>query len=308
MSVESANPLTTLAPPRPYVAERIEPARDRAHRIWQAVRRSPRFLIGAALVTIILALSILAPLIAPYPPDEQDYAMRLAPVGSSGYLLGGDQLGRDLLSRLLYASRISLAIALPSMVIAVVVGVLVGVLSGYYKGWVDRVLMRLTDVVLVFPTFFLLILAVATFGRSLTLLVIAIGLTAWPANARVVRAQVLELREREFLIAARVAGGRDLWILGRHLVPQLIPIVIASATIRVAANILVESGLSFLNLGVSPPTPTFGNMISEGATYMRQAWWVVGVPGLALMFVVFAFNLAGEGLRDLLDPRLRRRR
>jgi peptide/nickel transport system permease protein len=193
------------------------------------------------------------------------------------------------------------------MAIAVVVGVLVGCLAGFYRGWIDRLLMRLTDLVLVFPTFFLLVLAVATFGRSLTLLVIAIGLTAWPTNARVVRALMLNLREADYTTAARVIGVRDARIIVRHLLPQLTPIVIASATVRVAANILVESGLSFLGLGIEPPTPSWGNMISEGAIHMRQAWWLVALPGAAMFLIVFAFNLTGEGLRDALDPRQRRR-
>jgi peptide/nickel transport system permease protein len=262
--------------------------------------------VGSAFLVAVAVVSVLAPVLAPYPPDAQRYELRLAPPGST-YLLGGDALGRDVLSRLIYAGRVSLAVALPSMAIALVVGVAVGSLAGYYAGWVDRALMRLTDVVLVFPTFFLLILAVATFGRSLALLTAIIGLTAWPTNARVVRAQVLNLRGRDFVTAARAAGAGDGWVIWRHLVPQLLPIIVVSATIRVANNILVESGLSFIGLGVAPPTPTWGNMVAEGADAMRQAWWLVLIPGGMIVLVVFAFNLAGEGLRDLLDPRQRRR-
>jgi peptide/nickel transport system permease protein len=207
----------------------------------------------------------------------------------------------------MYAGRVSLAVGFPSMAVAVVLGVLIGGAAGFYAGWVDRILMRLTDIVLVFPTFFLLILAVATFGRSLWLLGLMIGLTAWPTNARVVRALMLNLRNRDFVVGARVIGATDRWIIVRHLIPQLTPVVIASATVRVANNILVESGLSFLGLGVAPPTPTWGNMVTEGADLMRQAWWLVAAPGAILFFVVMAFNLAGEGLRDLLDPRRKRR-
>ena len=267
----------------------------------------PRLTLGTVLIALVTIVAIVAPVIAPHDPDEQIIQLRLAHPGSE-YLLGGDHLGRDVFSRLIYAGRISLAVALPSMAISVVVGVIVGALAGFYGGWADRLLMRLTDIVLVFPTFFLLILAVATFGRSLGLLIAMIGLTAWPTNARVVRALVTNLRNHDFIVAARVAGARDARIVSRHLVPQLIPVVIASATIRVANNILVESGLSYLNLGVSPPTPTWGNMIADGADWFRQAWWLVVAPGAALMLVVLAFNLAGEGLRDLLDPRQGRRR
>jgi peptide/nickel transport system permease protein len=262
--------------------------------------------LGLTIIAIVSLAALFAPRIAPYDPDAQLFQMRLAAPGSA-YLLGGDSLGRDLFSRLIYAGRVSLLVALPSTAIALVAGVGMGSLAGYYGGWVDRALMRATDVVLVFPTFFLLILAVATFGRSLTLLVLVIGLTAWPTNARVVRGQVLDLRGRDYVSAARAAGGDDRWIIWRHLVPQLIPVIVVSATIRVASNILVESGLSFLRLGVSPPTPTWGNMVSEGADSMRQAWWTVMIPGGMILLVVLAFNLAGEGLRDLLDPRQRRR-
>lgn len=257
---------------------------------------------GVLIVALIAGLSLLAPVLAPFPPDAQRYDMRLAAPGGS-YLLGGDALGRDVLSRLLYAGRVSLAVAIPSTVIALLFGVAIGSLAGFYRGWVDRLLMRLTDVVLVFPVFFLLIFAVAIFGRGLPLLVAIIGLTAWPANARVVRAMVLGLRERDFVAASRVAGGTDGWIIIRHLVPQLAPVIVASATIRVANNILVESGLSFLGLGVAPPTPTWGNMVAEGADVMRQAWWLVAIPGAAIVIIVLAFNLAGEGVRDWLDPR-----
>jgi peptide/nickel transport system permease protein len=277
-----------------------------ARRIRRQIAANPRLVVGLAVILLATAAAILAPVLAPHDPDAQLFQMRLATPNAT-YLLGGDELGRDVLSRLIYAGRVSLAVAFPSMIVAVVVGVVVGSLAGYYRGWVDRLLMRLTDVVLVFPTFFLLILVVATFGRSLTLLVLMIGLTAWPTNARVVRALMLNLRERDYVVAARVVGANDAWIVLRHLIPQLTPVVIASATIRVANNILVESGLSFLGLGVAPPTPTWGNMVSDGANFMRQAWWLVAAPGGVIFVVVMAFNLAGEGLRDLLDPRQRRR-
>jgi peptide/nickel transport system permease protein len=271
---------------------------------WVLANRG--LVLGALIIALVTLTAILAPRIAPFPPDAQRYDMRLAEPGTE-YLLGGDSLGRDVLSRLIYAGRISLLVAIPSTVIAVVAGVAIGSIAGFYGGWADRALMRATDVVLVFPTFFLLILAVASFGRSLALLVLVIGLTAWPTNARVVRAQVLNLRTRDYVAAARAAGAGDGGIIWRHLVPQLIPIILVSATIRVASNILVESGLSFLGLGVAPPTPTWGNMVAEGADSMRQAWWTVLFPGGMILLVVLAFNWTGEGLRELLDPRQKRR-
>lgn len=261
----------------------------------------PRVTIGLAVLGLVTALALLAPSLALPRPEVQVNRLRLAPPGSE-YLLGGDGLGRDVLSRLIYAGRVSLAVGLLSMLIAIVVGVGVGSIAGYFGGWADRVLMRLTDLVLVFPTFFLLILVVATFGRGLGLLVLTIGLTSWPANARVVRAQVLKLRAEDFVTAARVVGASTPRIILRHLVPQLVPIIISSATIRVASNILVESGLSYLGLGVAEPTPSWGNMVSDGARFMRQAPWLVGIPGLTILVVVLTFNALGEGLRDALDP------
>lgn len=273
---------------------------------WRWLGTNWRLAGGLAVVVTVGLIALLAPVIAPHPPDAQLYEMRLAAPNTT-YWLGGDALGRDVFSRLIYAGRVSLAVAIPSMLIAVVIGVAVGSVAGYYRGWADRLLMRLTDVVLVFPTFFLLILAVSVFGRGLALLVLMIGLTAWPTNARVVRALVLSQRDRDYVTAARVAGGGDRWIITRHLIPQLTPIVVSSATIRVANNILVESGLSFLGLGVAPPTPTWGNMVADGADAMRQAWWLVAIPGVMIFLVVLAFNLTGEGIRDRLDPRRKRR-
>jgi peptide/nickel transport system permease protein len=273
-------------------------------RLARRLAANPRMTIGAAIILVVATLAILAPWIAQHPPDAQNPVVRLAPP-SAEFPLGADSFGRDTFSRLLYAGRVSLSVGVLSMAITVVIGVLVGAVAGFYGGWIDRILMRLTDLVLVFPTFFLLILTVATFGRSLGLLILMIGITSWPTNARVVRAQILQLRKHDYVTAARVTGATDRWVIGRHLLPQLIPIVIASATIRVANNILVESGLSYLGLGVQPPTPTWGNMVTDGAGFIRQAWWLVGIPGAAIFLVVLAFNLFGEGLRDVLDPRRR---
>lgn len=275
---------------------------------WRVLRRlgtHPRMTIGGAIIAIVSILALLAPWITQNPPEAQDPLMRLAPP-SGDYWLGGDSFGRDTFSRLLYAGRVSLSVGLLSMLITLVIGVAIGALAGFYGSWIDRILMRITDIVLVIPTFFLLILTVATFGRSIGLLILIVGLTSWPINAKVVRGEIMRLRTRDYVTASRVVGGSDWWIVVRHLLPQLIPIVIASATIRVANNILIESGLSYLGLGVQPPTPTWGNMVTEGADFMRQAWWLVGIPGAAIFIVVLAFNLFGEGLRDFLDPRTRK--
>jgi len=284
----------------------LRPAARRGFVPAQWIAANGRIAFGGAIIGVAGLVAIFAPVLAPQRPEVQYGQLRLAPLGSA-FILGGDGLGRDVLSRLIYAGRVSLSIGLLSMLITLIVGVAVGSIAGYVGGWVDRLLMRLTDLVLVFPTFFLLILAVATFGRSLTLLILIIGFTSWPANARVVRALMLKLRRQDFVVAARVIGADDLRIVVRHLIPQLIPVIIASATIRVASNILIESGLSYLGLGVAEPTPSWGNMVADGARFARQAWWLVVFPGAAIFLVVLAFNLFGEGVRDALDPTRRRR-
>jgi peptide/nickel transport system permease protein len=280
-ATSSVLPLTATAPPMaPTVIARPDASAATAVR-WIAANRS--LVVGLTIIVVVAVAAWFAPAIAPYAPDEQRYDMRLAPPGSAYPL--GDALGRDVFSRLIYAGRVSLAVALPSTAIALVVGVAVGSLAGYYGGWTDRAMMRLTDLTLVFPTFFLMILAVATFGRGVPLLTLIIGLTAWPTNAWVVRAQMLDLRRRDFVTAARAAGAADPWIIWRHLVPQLIPVIVVSATIRVAGNILVESGLRFIGLGVMPPTRPGGTWfprapipcVRRGGSCSfpaaRSCWW-----------------------------------
>lgn len=269
---------------------------------------SPALAAGLSITLLFTVLSLLAPVIAPHDPIAQNPDYRLALPSTSGYWLGGDGLGRDVLSRLLFAGRISLRIALASMVITLVIGVLVGAFAGFFGGWIDRLLMRFTDLVDTFPTFFLLILIAATFGGSVGILIVMIGVTSWPTNARVVRALMISLRDRDYVAASRVAGARDSGIVLRHLLPQLIPVMIASATIRVSGNIMTETGLSFLGLGIMPPTPSWGNMVDDGRDFLIQQWWQVAIPGATIFIVVLGFNLLGEGLRDQLDPQSRRKR
>jgi len=308
MSNRSQAPLPVLEPDvhAPANATPLRPVARGRFMLGRRIAANGRIAFGGSIIGIVALMAIFAPVLAPQRPEAQYVQLRLAPPGSA-FILGGDGLGRDVLSRLIYAGRVSLSIGLLSMLITLIVGVAVGAIAGYVGGWADRLLMRLTDLVLVFPTFFLLILAVATFGRSLTLLILMIGFTSWPANARVVRALMLKLRRQDFVAAARVIGADDLRIVVRHLIPQLIPVIIASATIRVASNILIESGLSYLGLGVAEPTPSWGNMVADGARFARQAWWLVVFPGVAIFLVVLAFNLLGEGVRDALDPTRRRR-
>lgn len=278
----------------------------KARAAWQIGRATPALGFGAVVLLVLAGLSILAPWIAPYSPEYQDPALRLATPNST-YWLGGDSFGRDIFSRLLYAVRISLEIAVASMAITLVIGTLLGAFAGFYGRWVDRILMRFTDLVDIFPTFFLLILVAAMFDGGAGLLIVMIGITSWPTNARVIRAQMISLRDRDFVVAAQVIGVRNARIVIRHLVPQLAPIMIASATVRVSSNIMTETGLSFLGLGIMPPTPSLGNMIAEADNFLSSHWWQTGIPGVTILILVLAFNLLGEGLRDHLDPQTRSR-
>ncbi|MCL6648937.1 MAG: ABC transporter permease [Chloroflexi bacterium] len=260
--------------------------------------------VGLGVIVAIGLAALAAPWLSPYTPEEQSIVDRLQPP-SVAHWLGTDALGRDLLTRVLWGGRVSLAIGLLSMAIAVGVSVLVGATAGYFGGRIDALLMRLTELVLVFPPFFFIILVLATFGNSIPLLVAVIGLTSWPVGARIVRGEVLKLKTREFVLAARALGASSGRIILRHLLPNILAVIISSATIRVGANILVEAGLSYLGLGVQPPLASWGNIVAEGARVIRTAWWVTAAPAAAIFLTVLAFNLLGEGLRDALDPRAR---
>ena len=257
---------------------------------------------GVALLLVIGAATLLLPLVLPYSPEAQSIGERLRPP-SADHWLGTDSFGRDVLSRLLAGGQISLAVGVLSMLVTVVLGVLVGASAGYFGGRIDAVLMRLTELIMVFPTFFLIILIVASFGGSVALLILVIGLTSWPVGARIVRGEVLKTRRRDFVLAAESVGARARWIILRHVLPNVISVIIVSATVRVGANILVEAGLSYLGLGVQPPLASWGNMVSAGAQVIRTEWWLTAIPAAAIFLAVLGFNLMGEALRDVLDPR-----
>lgn len=265
-------------------------------------RGSLPLILGTIIILVMAFAAIGAPWLAPYPPEAQSIAQRLkAP--SAEFLLGTDAVGRDVLSRLLWGGQVSLAVGLLSMVIAVVMSVLVGAGAGYFGGQLDALLMRLTELLMAFPTFFLIILVLASFGNSVPLLIAVIGLTSWPVGARIVRGEVLKIKNHEFIEAAR-AIGVDAWrIIWRHIVPNTVAVIIVSATIRVGTNILLEAGLSYLGLGVQPPLASWGTMVADGARVLRSAWWVTLGPAAAIFLTVLGFNLLGEGLRDLFDPR-----
>jgi peptide/nickel transport system permease protein len=272
--------------------------------IWRRLKRNRAAIVGGIIVLLFVATAILAPWLSPYHPNEGDLTKRLkAP--DREHLLGTDPLGRDLLSRVIYGARISLQIQLVAVVIAMVVGIILGMVGGYYGGTFDHLIMRLMDILLAFPGIFLAIAIIAVLGPGLTNLMLAAGIYSIPQFARIVRGSVLSLKEKEFVEAAKAVGEKDFNILFRYLLPNSMAPIIVQTTLRMATVLLTASGLSFLGLGVQPPTPEWGAMLSNARAYLITAPHVATVPGLAIMLVVMGFNLFGDGLRDSLDPRLR---
>lgn len=259
--------------------------------------------VGAVVVVMLFAVALLAPWIAPYEPTDINVRNVFSPPGA-GHLLGTDDLGRDVLSRMIWGSRVSLMVGIVAVGISILIGVLIGAIAGFYAGWADSVLMRFVDVMLSFPTFFLILAVIAILEPNIMNIMIVIGVTSWMGVSRLVRAEFLTLKERDFVLAARVAGAGDLRIIFRHIMPNALSPVIVAATFGVAGAVLVESGLSFLGLGVQPPTPSWGNMLALGKENIEVTWWLSVFPGLAILITSLSYNLVGEGLRDALDPRL----
>lgn len=258
---------------------------------------------GAALVGGLALSALLAPWIAPGDPMSQDLVHRLEPP-SLRHWMGTDDLGRDVLSRIVYGARVSLLVATLAVGISVLLGTTVGVFAGYFGGWVDAVLMRAVDVLLCFPSIFLILMVIAFLEPSIANVMAIIGLTSWMGLARLVRGEALSLRERDFIWAARGLGLSTPRIVSVHLLPHVLSPVLVAATLGVGGAIMTESALSFLGLGVQPPAPSWGNMLSTGKDYIHMAWWLSLFPGLAIFVTVLGFNLLGEGLRDRWDPRL----
>lgn len=272
--------------------------------VWRRLRRNRAAIVGGVIVLLFVFIAIFAPWLSPYPPNEGDLTKRLKPPCRE-HLLGTDPLGRDLLSRVIYGARISLQIQIISVSIALVIGTLLGLIGGYYGGRLDNLIMRLMDILLAFPGIFLAISIIAVLGPGLTNLMLAAGIYSIPQFARIVRGSVISLKEKEFIEAARAVGERDFDILFRYLLPNSMAPIIVQTTLRMATVLLTASGLSFLGLGVQPPTAEWGAMLSNARAYLITAPHVATVPGLAIMLVVMGFNLFGDGLRDSLDPRLR---
>ncbi len=273
--------------------------------VWKRFCTNKLALAGAAVVGLLFACSFLAPLITPYDPSHLDAWHVLLPP-STGHWFGTDELGRDVFTRVIYGARVSLKVGFVAVGISVLIGTAVGLIAGFYGGWTDSLLMRLVDIMLCFPTFFLILAVIAMLEPSIWYIMIIIGLTGWMGVARLVRAEVLTLREREFVLAARGLGASDFRIIVRHILPNAFSPVLVTATLGVAGAILTESALSFLGIGVQPPTPSWGNILTAGKEYIEFAWWLSLFPGLAILVTVLAYNLVGEGLRDALDPRLNR--
>lgn len=274
------------------------------------VRRSPLAGIGALIVGLVIVAALAAPWLATTDPIDQDLAAALKPPfwlqdGSLEHPLGTDHLGRDVYSRLIYGAQISLTISVLAALLGAAVGVTAGLVAGYHGGRVGAVIMRIVDLNLAFPLILLALAVVAILGANLRNLVIVMAITTWMIYARVVRGLSLTLREQEFVQAVRALGAHDARIIARHILPNVLPPVLVIWTLEVARVILMESALSFLGLGVPPPTPTWGRMLAEGRDYLTMAGWISIFPGLAIMLTVLGINFLGDGLRDLLDPRLR---
>jgi peptide/nickel transport system permease protein len=260
--------------------------------------------VGGAIVVFSLVITaLLAPLIAPYDPSFIDSEHVLSPP-SRAHLLGTDQLGRDVLSRIIWGGRISLLVGFVAVGITIAIGAILGALAGYYGKMLDSMIMRFVDIMLCFPTFFLILAVIALLEPSIWNIMVVIGLTSWMGVARLVRAEFLSLKERDFVLAARAQGAGDLRLIFRHILPNAMAPVFVAAILGIGAAILTESALSFLGIGVQPPTPSWGNILTAGKDNIEIAYWLSLYPGLAILITVLGYNLLGEGLRDALDPKI----
>ncbi|KAB8141755.1 ABC transporter permease [Chloroflexia bacterium SDU3-3] len=268
--------------------------------------RQPTIAIGMVLLVFFLIVAVAAPLISPQDPLKQEIIQGLKPP-SPAHLMGTDKLGRDILSRMIYGARISLFVGLSVVLVSSVIGTLIGLLAGYLGGWADELMMRVTDVFFAFPSLILAMAIAGALGPSLQNALIAIITVSWPIYARLVRGQVLTLKEQEFISAARAVGVPQWRILLRHILPNSLAPLLVQASFDLGGSILSVAGLSFIGFGAQPPTPEWGVMISEGRNYLATQWWLASFPAVAMLLVVASFNLLGDGIRDLLDPRLRGR-
>lgn len=278
--------------------------RSQAKEVWRRFRRNRQAMIGLIMLLILVFGAVFANVIAPYDPLKQDIIHRLQPP-SSGHIFGTDELGRDIFSRILYGSRISLTVGLIAVGLSSVVGCLLGAVAGYYGGVLDNVIMRCTDILMAIPSILLNISIVAALGSGLHNVMIAIGISSVPAYCRIMRASLLSLKNQEFVDASRAVGASDFHIIAHHILPNSLAPLIVQGTLKIGGAILACASMSFIGLGIVPPTPEWGAMLSTGRDFLRDAPWLTTFPGMAIMFAVFSMNLMGDGLRDALDPKLK---
>ncbi len=274
-----------------------------AYHGWLRLRGNHMAMVGLLILLLLLAIAAFAPWLSPHDPFAVVLDNRLQPLGTESFPLGTDSLGRDILSRMIWGSRITLYIVTLVALIAPIVGLLVGTIAGYVGGWTDAVLMRITDIFLAFPRLVLALAFVAALGAGIEKAVLAISITAWPPYARIARAETLTIRNSDFIAAVKLQGARPFRIITKHIWPLCISSLIIRVTLDMAGIILAAAGLGFLGLGAQPPSPEWGAMIAEGRKFILDFWWVATMPGLAIFTVSLAFNLLGDGMRDVLDPK-----
>lgn len=302
---------TTPTDAYPAARPELSHRRKELRRAWESLVASRWALLGMLILFVVTFVAIFGPWLAPFDPNRQNIMMRLLEPGAEGagdltYWLGSDQLGRDVLSRLLYGARVSLLVGVAAIAVGGTLGTILGLISGYYGGWIDDVIMRLGDIQLAFPFILLAIMFLVVLGPGLVNIILVLGIGQWITYARIVRAQTLSIREKEFVEAARAMGDSTFSILFRTILPNIIAPLTVIASFNVAGVILSEAALSFLGLGVPPDVPTWGSMLSESRDHLlSNKWWMAIFPGLAIVFTVLAFNIIGDWLRDFLDPRLK---
>lgn len=287
-------------------------ARDRYSRsraAFRALIKSPGAMFSVAIILLVVICAIGANVISPFDPSEQNLAMRLMPPGTPDpagnvHWLGTDALGRDVLSGVIYGTRVSLTVAISAVVLGLGIGLLLGILSGFYRGWIDVVIMRAVDVTIVMPFFLMALVLRIALGPGLGSIIVALGLSGWALYARLVRGEVLSLRNREYVLASRAAGASNWFVMMARIAPHVMPSVVVLASLQVGVVIVAEASLTFLGLGVPPDVPSWGTMLATGRDYLVRAWWVATFPGVAIVLTVLALNIFGDWLRDLRDPRL----
>jgi len=297
----------------PTADQGMAPEYGRLDNMKRGLRRlvkSPIGLTGTIIVLLVVVVALTAAQLAPHDPTVQDITNRLVPPawaegGQPEHLLGTDQMGRDILARIIYGSRVSLAVGVSAVVVAGLIGIAIGLVSGYFGGWADTLLSRFVDSFMAIPGLLLTMTVLGVVGPGVLTLILVLGFTRWVGYARVVRGEVLSLKDREFVQAARAAGQVDFWILVRHVLPNVTASIIVLATLNVATTIIAESSLSFLGLGVQPPIVTWGQMLSDGRNYLSTSWWLATFPGIAITVTVLGVLFLGDWVRDVLDPRLK---